>query len=137
MWMDCSLHLVTFFLMIIDVIFNRMKVPIRMVLPVLITMLFYMFLAFIIYAVNGFWVYPFMNWNQGGSTAIWYFAVALIVVAAFFFQVLIHFLRDLIARKTGRSVAADTEKMERDNNSDPTQAHHQMKRLDTNQSSVV
>ncbi|CAO3653847.1 unnamed protein product [Mucor hiemalis] len=132
LWLNVSLHLVTFFIMIIDVILNRMRIPIRMVIFVILTVLFYMFLAFIVYATNGFWVYPFLDWKQGGKAAIWYVAVALIVVVSFFIQVLIHYLRDLIARKMGKSVpnqkAASID-------SNPPQIP--MNRLDTNQSSVV
>ncbi|KAK4512605.1 uncharacterized protein ATC70_003308 [Mucor velutinosus] len=101
-WMNVSVHGVSFFLMIFDVIFNRMKLSIRMAIFPLLTIIFYMLLAFIIYAVNHRWVYPFLDWYQGPSAAIWYFAVGIICVVAFFIQVLIHWLRDFVARKTGK-----------------------------------
>lgn len=47
----------------------------------------------------GYWVYPFLDWKQGPITALYYFIVAVVVVLAFFAQVLIHFVRDFIARK--------------------------------------
>lgn len=47
-------------------------------------------------------MYPFLEWSQGPSAAIWYFAVGIICVVAFFIQVLIHWLRDFVARKTGK-----------------------------------
>lgn len=50
-WMNVSVHGVSFFLMIFDVILNRMKLPIRMVIFPLITIILYMLLAFVIYAV--------------------------------------------------------------------------------------
>lgn len=49
-WINVSVHGVSFFLMIIDVIFNRMKIPIRMILFVLATVAIYMCLAFVVYA---------------------------------------------------------------------------------------
>ena len=49
-WLNASVHASSFFLMIIDVIFNRMKVPIRMILFVLGTVVLYMCLAFIVHA---------------------------------------------------------------------------------------
>ena len=49
-WLNASVHGASFFIMIIDVIFNRMKLPIRMVLFVILTVIFYMFLTFIIHA---------------------------------------------------------------------------------------
>lgn len=51
---------------------------------------------------NHRWVYPFLDWYQGPSAAIWYFAVGIICVVAFFIQVLIHWLRDFVARKAGK-----------------------------------
>ncbi|CEP09458.1 hypothetical protein [Parasitella parasitica] len=102
-WLNVSVHGVSFFLMIIDVLLNRMKISVRMVIFPLVTMICYMLFAFIVYAVQGIWIYPFLNWQQGSSTAIWYFAVAIICVVAFFIQVLIHWGRDYIARKTGKA----------------------------------
>lgn len=51
---------------------------------------------------NGWWVYPFLDWYQGPSAAIWYIAVGLICVVAFFIQVLIHWVKEFVARKTGK-----------------------------------
>lgn len=48
----------------------------------------------------GYWVYPFLDWTQGPIAAAYYFAVALIVLIAFFIQVIIHYVRDFVARKT-------------------------------------
>ena len=73
-----------------------------------------------------------MNWEQGGKAAIWYFAVAVIVVASFFIQVLIHYVRDLIARKTGKADAELNEKTDSIGSTTPG-----MTKLETRQSSVV
>ncbi|CAO3610092.1 unnamed protein product [Mucor fragilis] len=103
MWINVSVHGVSFFMMLIDVIFNRIKIPIRLVLFVFFTVVFYMFLSFIIFASTGTWTYPFLNWAIGPPAAIWYFVVAIIVVVSFFLMILIHWIRDVIARKTGRA----------------------------------
>ncbi|KAI9340750.1 hypothetical protein BD770DRAFT_476527 [Pilaira anomala] len=123
-WLNVSVHGVSFFLMIIDVIFNRMKIPIRMIMFVLVTVVIYMCLAFVVYATQGFWVYPFLEWDQGPKAAIWYVAVAAIVTLSFFLQVLIHFLRDFIAKKAGKIQPtkvvendANMTKLEEDNSS--------------------
>ncbi|KAG2228422.1 hypothetical protein INT48_005372 [Thamnidium elegans] len=93
--------------MMMDVIFNRMQLPNRMVLFVFFTVLFYMFLAFVIYATENVWVYPFLDWSQGPRTAIWYFVVAILVVVIYFIMVGIHLLRDWIARKLGKLDQSD------------------------------
>ncbi|KAG1488820.1 hypothetical protein G6F47_012242 [Rhizopus delemar] len=100
-WINTSVHGVSFFLMIFNVLLGREKVLIRMILPVLATVVLYMLFTFVIHATQGYWVYPFLDWKQGGKAAIWYVAVGLIVVISFFIQYLIHFLRDFIARKKG------------------------------------
>ncbi|CAO0799325.1 unnamed protein product [Mucor circinelloides] len=132
MWINVSVHGVSFFMMIIDVIFNRIKIPIRLVLFVFFTVVFYMFLAFIIFASTGRWVYPFLDWSQGPPTAIWYFVVAIIVVVSFFIMILIHWIRDVIARKTGRAeISAMSEKT-------ATQETHQdQSKLETSQANVT
>ncbi|KAG2194031.1 hypothetical protein INT47_009922 [Mucor saturninus] len=124
-WLNASVHGASFFLMIFDVIFNRMKVPIRMILFVFFTVVLYMFLTFIVHASAGYWVYPFLDWKQGPITAAYYFAVAVIVVLAFFIQVLIHYVRDLIARKTARS------------HQNTVSDSQDMTKLETNHSNVV
>lgn len=49
-WTTTSVHGVSFFMMIVDVIFNRMKLYINMVLLVFINVVLYMFLTFIVHA---------------------------------------------------------------------------------------
>ncbi|RCH78806.1 hypothetical protein CU098_004850, partial [Rhizopus stolonifer] len=106
-WLNVSVHAVSFFLMIFDVIMNRMKTPIRMVVFPLITIILFMFLAFIVYACNGYWIYGFLDWSQGGKAALWYILVGIICVVGYFFQCLIHWFRDFIARKSGRAVSQE------------------------------
>lgn len=81
---------------------------------------------FFYYSSAGYWVYPFLDWEQGPITAAYYFAVAVIVVLSYFIQVLIHFVRDFIARKTGRSYQKNTVSDSQD-----------MTKLETNRSNVV
>lgn len=49
-WINTSVHGVSFFLMIFNVILGREKVLIRMVLPVLATVVLYMLFTFVIHA---------------------------------------------------------------------------------------
>jgi uncharacterized protein YacL len=100
--MACSVHAASFFQMMIDVIFNRMIVIPRLVIFELMGLILYMCLAFIIYATQHYWTYPFLDWSQGGKAAIWYIVVAVIAVVVFFLQYGIHRLRDYIASRAGR-----------------------------------
>ncbi|KAI7905437.1 uncharacterized protein BX663DRAFT_282223 [Cokeromyces recurvatus] len=78
-WINVSVHGVSFFLMIFEVILNRMKLPVRHVIFPLVIIISYMLMTFIIYACNGFWVYPFLDWKQGSIAALWYFLESLII----------------------------------------------------------
>ncbi|KAI9266293.1 hypothetical protein EDC94DRAFT_646933 [Helicostylum pulchrum] len=98
-WISISLHAVTLFVLLVEVIFNRMIIYINMVLLVYITVLLYMCMTFIIFAVEQWWVYSFLDWRVGPSAAIWYIAISVIIIICFFFQVLVHKLRDFIAKK--------------------------------------
>ncbi|KAG2222190.1 hypothetical protein INT45_014087 [Circinella minor] len=105
-WLNVSVHGVSFFLMMFDMIFCRIKMQINMVLLVFINVVLYMFLSFIVHASAGFWVYPFLNWDQGGIAAGLYIGVAACFIIAFFIQMLFHFIRDWIA---GRNTVISKE----------------------------
>ncbi|KAL0077672.1 hypothetical protein J3Q64DRAFT_1746805 [Phycomyces blakesleeanus] len=108
-WLTGSVHAVSFFLMMTDMIFGRVKFFIRQVITVLCTVILYMFLSFIIHASTGWWVYPFLDWSNGRFTALWYFAVAIGIVVIFFIQFFFHWLRDRIALGKPRSSTLDSE----------------------------
>lgn len=71
-----------------------------------------------------------MNWEQGPKAAIWYVAVAAIVIVSYLLQVLIHFLRDFVARKMGKSESS--QRVE-----DGEAHNHAMTKIETTNSSVV
>ncbi|KAI7858451.1 hypothetical protein BDC45DRAFT_531648 [Circinella umbellata] len=98
-WMALSLHGSTFFIMMTEVIMTRMVLYTRMIVVVFCTVLAYMLLTFIIYASEKWWVYSFLDWDQGASCSIWYIAVAVSVVLCFFLQIGIHALREKIGAK--------------------------------------
>ncbi|KAI9478104.1 MAG: hypothetical protein EXX96DRAFT_569597 [Benjaminiella poitrasii] len=98
-WLSISLHAATLFILIIEIIFNRMVVLKKMVILVFVTVLFYLFLVFIVYATEKWWVYSFLDWSYGPSISIWYIAVSVFIVICFFFQLAVHRARDWIAQR--------------------------------------
>ncbi|KAL9555440.1 hypothetical protein MBANPS3_002350 [Mucor bainieri] len=84
---------------VVEVVFNRMIISINMVILVFGTVLLYMCLIFIIFAVEHWWVYSFLDWSVGPSAAIWYLAISLFIVLCFFLQLGIHKTRDQIAKR--------------------------------------
>jgi hypothetical protein len=104
--MATSVHAASFFQMMIDVIFNKMIIVPRLVIFELLGMILYMCLAFVVYAVDDFWTYEFLDWSQGPKAAIWYFVVAILAVIVFFLQYGIHQFRDFIARRVNGNEGA-------------------------------
>ncbi|CEG69331.1 hypothetical protein RMATCC62417_05423 [Rhizopus microsporus] len=109
-WISISLHAVTLFILVVEVIFNRMKVQRSMIFLVYGTVVFYMFLTFIIFAVEQWWVYSFLDWSVGPSAIIWYVAISLFIVICFFFQMGLHKARDIVANYIHGSTTVFTEK---------------------------
>ncbi|ORX46738.1 hypothetical protein DM01DRAFT_1410463 [Hesseltinella vesiculosa] len=102
-FLNDNVHGVSFFIMLVDVIFNRMQVYTNMVLLLLVNVVLYMCLAFIVHAVDGIWVYPFLNWSHGATAAMMYLIVGLIFTVVFFIMMGIHDLRDWIAQLCKRA----------------------------------
>ncbi|KAJ8659775.1 hypothetical protein O0I10_004368 [Lichtheimia ornata] len=116
-WMAASLHATSFFIMMFEVFLSRMVISVRIVVPVFCIVLCYMLLTFIIYGSEHWWVYSFLDWNQGPSAAIWYFIVAFAVVICFFLQWGIHKLRDCCAPSSDLVTDDDrTERVDLDDN---------------------
>lgn len=49
----------------------------------------------------GWWVYPFLDWDNGPVAAGYYIGVGAAFVVVFFLQMLFHWIRVTIARCTG------------------------------------
>ncbi|KAI9314527.1 hypothetical protein BX666DRAFT_1967542 [Dichotomocladium elegans] len=102
-WINVSVHGVSFFLMMFEVIFSRMQMMTRMVLLVFIQVVVYMFLSFVVYAATGIWVYSFLDWSKGPIDAAYYIGVGAAFVVVFFLQMGFHWIRDAVARLSGRA----------------------------------
>ncbi|KAI9266705.1 hypothetical protein BDA99DRAFT_506475 [Phascolomyces articulosus] len=113
-WVTTSLHGVSFVLMMMEVIFSRMTLYVNMVLLVLINVVLYMFLTFIVHATTGWWVYGFLDWDQGGVAAGWYIGIGAAFIVVYFIQFLFHMLRDWVAKKLGRFPQHKTEMRQND-----------------------
>ncbi|KAI9305935.1 hypothetical protein BJ944DRAFT_264360 [Cunninghamella echinulata] len=98
---NVSVHGVSFFMMLIDVILNRIQIYTNMVLLLIINVAIYMCLSFVVYSVDDIWVYPFLDWSGGLKAALMYIVVGTIFIIAFFIILAIHDLRDWIAKATG------------------------------------
>ncbi|CAO3600629.1 unnamed protein product [Absidia cylindrospora] len=98
-WLTPSVHGASLVMMMVDVILNRMIIHKRMCLLVLLTIVFYIGLAFIYYASEHWWVYSFMDWSYPGTAAMYYVALGVFITLCFFLQVGLHALRDKMAPK--------------------------------------
>ncbi|KAI9494611.1 hypothetical protein BDB00DRAFT_296506 [Zychaea mexicana] len=113
-WLNVSVHGVSFFMMMSEMIFCRIKMQMNIVLLIVIHVILYMFLSFIVHASAGFWVYPFLDWDQGPVAAGLYIGVGACFVVVFFLQMLFHLIRDWIAKITGRGTVAVKHEQQRE-----------------------
>ncbi|KAI8881810.1 hypothetical protein K501DRAFT_295620 [Backusella circina FSU 941] len=103
-WVSISVHTISLCILMIEIFFNKMIVHSKMVLLVFGTVLLYMFLTFIIFASESWWVYSFLDWRTGPSVIIYYVVISFFVVVLFYFQWGLHKLRDWIARPNNSKV---------------------------------
>ncbi|KAI8053242.1 hypothetical protein BDF22DRAFT_683416 [Syncephalis plumigaleata] len=113
-YLNVSKHGIDFVLLGIEFVLGRMIVPLAALPWVILTILFYMFWAWIAHSINGLWVYPFLNWDQpAGIVAAWYIGVCLLVVAFFAISYGAHRLRDRLFRQRAERVE-DVERLRRE-----------------------
>ncbi|KAF9158124.1 hypothetical protein DFQ26_007962, partial [Actinomortierella ambigua] len=102
-WRDVSVHAMDFVLIFIEVILNRMQMTIKLFIVPFVVMLLYMFLTWIIRAVYGYWVYPFLSWQPRAGYIYPCIAIFLGLVYCVVYSV--HLLKEHIW-ETRRSQAA-------------------------------
>jgi hypothetical protein len=113
-YLNVSKHGIDFGLLVIEFLLGRMIVALATFPWVILTMLFYMFWAWITYSINGQWVYPFLNWNRpAGIVVAWYIGVCLLVIVFFGISYGAHRLRDRLFRRRAERVE-DVERLRRE-----------------------
>ncbi|KAI8342115.1 hypothetical protein BC941DRAFT_415400 [Chlamydoabsidia padenii] len=100
MWVNVSVHGVSLGIMLIEVIFSRMKVYTNMIILIIINVIIYMCLTFLVHYTTGVWVYAFLDWSLGFIAALLYVSVGIVFTILYFIMVCIHDLRDYIAQLT-------------------------------------
>ncbi|KAF9976920.1 hypothetical protein BGZ73_007537 [Actinomortierella ambigua] len=93
-WQNVSVHAVDGVIAVSELIFNRNFLVPRHSLFVAIVMLFYMFLTFVVYASDGTWVYPFLDWSKGPKVAASYVGIAVALFIIFFILMILHRMRN-------------------------------------------
>ncbi|KAF9086693.1 hypothetical protein BGX23_008650 [Mortierella sp. AD031] len=72
-------------------------------------MVLYMFMTFIVYANEGIWVYPFLNWNQGPIAAAYYIGMAIGLFMLYFILYFIHEARNKFFRNRSARMNPELE----------------------------
>ncbi|KAI8337847.1 hypothetical protein EDC96DRAFT_346848 [Choanephora cucurbitarum] len=96
-WLNLSVHGASLLMIMIEVVLVRVRMSIRMVLPVFFIYVSYILLTFIIYGATKVWEYPFLDWSQGPIAVLWYFVITTVCFASFFTIMLVEHVRDQIA----------------------------------------
>jgi hypothetical protein len=53
-------------------------------------------------------VYSFLDWSVGPSAIIWYVAISIFIILCFFFQLMVHKLRDWAAKRFAKKYRQET-----------------------------
>jgi len=108
-WQNVSVHAVDGVFAIFELIFNRHFLqPIHSVV-VAAVMVLYMLLTFVVRKTEGYWVYPFLNWDQGPICAAYYLGIAIGLFIIFFVLLILHKYRNRWLANRCAAVNADQQ----------------------------
>ncbi|KAG0232508.1 hypothetical protein BGW42_008128 [Actinomortierella wolfii] len=93
LWRNYSFHGLDLVLVLIEVAINSMPFVPSHLIPVILVALLYLAEAHIVHAVDGFWIYPFLD-TSNKLWALLYLGVGFVIVAAFFAMYYLHRFKD-------------------------------------------
>ncbi|KAG0261090.1 hypothetical protein DFQ27_003154 [Actinomortierella ambigua] len=93
-WQNVSVHAFDGVVALSELILNRNVLVPRHSVIVASVMVLYMFLTFVVYASDGTWVYPFLNWSKGPIVAASYVGIGVGMFIIFFLLMIVHRLRN-------------------------------------------
>ncbi|KAF9113511.1 hypothetical protein BGX27_001388 [Mortierella sp. AM989] len=117
LWRNYSFHGGDLILVLIEFIINTMPFISSHILIVYVVCLLYMGEAFVVYRVNGFWMYPFLDTTVGPIWVAYYIGVGFVIMCAFFLMYFLHRLRDRSPKQK--------KQQNQDHSSDLQQSQHQ------------
>ncbi|KAG0367191.1 hypothetical protein BC939DRAFT_450849 [Gamsiella multidivaricata] len=95
---------------VVELILNRhFLLPVHS-LFVAAVMILYMLMTFLVFAGQGTWVYPFLDWSQGPIAAAYYFIVAAGLFVIYFILYFLHKYRNKWLAKRSIKVNGDLDK---------------------------
>ncbi|KAF9970085.1 hypothetical protein BGZ73_007319 [Actinomortierella ambigua] len=113
LWRNYSFHGLDLVLVVIEVAINAMPfVPSHLVIVIFVAIL-YLAEAFVVHAVDGIWMYPFLD-TSNRLWALFYAGVGCVIIAAFAAMYYIHRLKDWLmhCRHSSQHVLTLTNKSE-------------------------
>ncbi|KAF9899130.1 hypothetical protein BX616_003262, partial [Lobosporangium transversale] len=90
LWRNYSFHGGDLIIVMIEFFFNAMPIIPSHIIIVLFICLLYLAEAHVVYSVNGFWLYPFLDTSIGPIWVALYLGVGVVIVCAFFFMFSLH-----------------------------------------------
>ncbi|KAK3815499.1 MAG: hypothetical protein J3Q66DRAFT_344932 [Benniella sp.] len=103
LWRNYSFHGGDIIIVLIEIAINTMPFIPSHVLFVFLACLLYLAEAHVVYHVDGFWIYPFLDTTQGPIWVALYFGVGFLILCAFIVMYFLHRVKYwAIARSTRR-----------------------------------
>ncbi|KAF9937244.1 hypothetical protein BGZ65_001663 [Modicella reniformis] len=110
LWRNYSFHGGDLIVVLIEIVINTMPfIPSHIFIVYLVSLL-YLAEAHIVYRVDGFWIYPFLDTTQGPIWVVLYIGVGFVILCTFFFMYYFHRIMNWVY---ARSTAATTRRQDR------------------------
>ena len=104
-WVQYGQHATILFSACVELTLSRILLPWSGMIVVFLVGLAYMFYMWIIAFTLHFWPYPFLDWENGQGSHVWYWYIILFVLFCLAFLVIkgLTWIREWIARRLGKS----------------------------------
>ncbi|RKP08324.1 hypothetical protein THASP1DRAFT_23664 [Thamnocephalis sphaerospora] len=114
LYVNVGKHGMDFVLVAFEFIFGRMLIVWGTMPWVIGCLIFYMFWAWVVHAINDTWVYHFLNWHKpAGVVTGWYLGLAIGMSLVFILSLYAHRLRDRLFSRVAERVE-DQERLQRE-----------------------
>ncbi|KAF9358847.1 hypothetical protein BGX26_000773 [Mortierella sp. AD094] len=123
LWRNYSFHGGDLILVLVEFSINTMPFIPSHILIVYLICLLYLGEAFLVYHVDGFWIYPFLDTSIGPLWMAYYVGVGFAIMCAFFLMYFIHRLRDRRPVKKQQQQGQDSALEQTQNQGQDDQGH--------------
>ncbi|KAF9181475.1 hypothetical protein BGZ51_005412 [Haplosporangium sp. Z 767] len=121
LWLNYSFHGGDLIVVLFEIAINTMTFIPSHFLIVFFVCLLYLAETHVVYYVDGFWIYPFLDTTNGPIWVLLYFGVGCAILVAFTFMYYLHRIRNACRAKCRRRSTVDSSMLEQQQDQQPSQ----------------